>query len=64
MYEVIGDNNIAVPTHYFKVLLYDNNLEAYVLPNTKIPSSEPLEVFRTEIENVERSAGIVLNFTE
>lgn len=39
-YEVIGRNQVAVPTHFFKVLLiesYDGNfeLENYLIENTR-----------------------------
>ena len=50
-YQVIGPNNVAVPTHFFKVVVgeTDNNeleLEAFVLPNEKIPDNTPLASFQ------------------
>ncbi len=63
-YQVIGPNNVAVPTHFFKVL----NLEkkqgksvniAYILPNERIDSNVPLEKFQTTVQKVEQAAGIV-----
>ena len=41
-YQVIGSNNVSVPTHFFKVMVgeledHQLELEAYVLPNEKIP---------------------------
>ena len=43
-YEVIGKNNVAVPTHFFKVLLIENNsgqyeLLSFVLPNQTLPGN-------------------------
>ena len=55
-YQVIGASDIAVPTHYFKIVLGETNspIEAFILPN-EIPLAE----FMTTIEKVEKSAGIV-----
>uniref|UniRef100_A0A0N5AY36 Endonuclease n=1 Tax=Syphacia muris TaxID=451379 RepID=A0A0N5AY36_9BILA len=64
-YRVIGQNNVAVPTHFFKVLLIEFSpgkfdLEAYVLPNEKIPDSTPLKAFFMPLEAIERSAGFLI----
>ena len=50
-YQVIGPNNVAVPTHFFKVVVgetesRDLELEAFVLPNEAIPDSTPLASFQ------------------
>jgi endonuclease G, mitochondrial len=60
-YEVIGENNVSVPTHFFKVILDQSGefLEAYILPNEKIAATTPLGHFKKSIENVERASGIV-----
>lgn len=52
-YQVIGSNNVAVPTHFFKVLVgeLDNQqleMEAYVLPNEVIPDNVPLAAFQVK----------------
>lgn len=50
-YEVIGDNSVAVPTHFYKVVVYptgsDDSLamEAYVMPNKAIDDNTPLKSF-------------------
>ena len=62
-YRVIGENDIAVPTHFFKIIVLDGSIdkaEAYILPNEPIHSKKPLEGFKTTVEKVERVAGIKL----
>jgi endonuclease G len=64
-YQVMGPNDVAVPSHFFKVLMLDtgNNqkeIKAYVLPNTFIPTDTPLDSFKTTIQKVEKAAGILL----
>jgi len=49
-YQVIGSNNVAVPTHFFKVVVGESSgqldLEAYVMPNEAIPDETPIEKFQ------------------
>ncbi|XP_050423596.1 endonuclease G, mitochondrial-like isoform X2 [Adelges cooleyi] len=50
-YQVIGDNHVAVPTHFYKIIVTEGNdskfyLECYVMPNQM-----PLEV-------IERASGL------
>uniref|UniRef100_A0A0M3IEC5 Endonuclease n=1 Tax=Ascaris lumbricoides TaxID=6252 RepID=A0A0M3IEC5_ASCLU len=64
-YKVIGKNNVAVPTHFFKVVLVEVakdkfDLEAYVLPNEAIPDSMPLSSFQTPLDAIERAAGFLI----
>ncbi|KAH0830284.1 hypothetical protein J3R83DRAFT_1649 [Lanmaoa asiatica] len=72
-YEVIGSPpNIAVPTHFAKVVLasrpsspstpdiHEISTGAFVLPNTIIPDEAPLESFVTPVDTVERVAGLTL----
>lgn len=63
-YEVIGNNHVAVPTHFFKVVVCESpegklELESYVMPNEVIPDETPLESFRVPPESVERAAGLL-----
>lgn len=65
-YQVLGENNVAVPTHFFKVLhLHDYKgrilSTAYIIPNTSILSNTPFEKFQTSIENLEKLSGIIFN---
>ncbi len=62
-YEVIGKNNIAVPTHFYKILVVSEvkktkRIEAYILPNQPIPKTKPLKSFQTTLKKVEEAAGI------
>lgn len=64
-YQVIGENDIAVPTHFFKLIFAESdethNVEAYILPNEPISSTEPLDKFKTTLEKVERLSGILFS---
>lgn len=63
-YEVIGDKHVAVPTHFFKVIVGEApngklEMESYVMPNQKISDDTPLENFRVPPESIERAAGLL-----
>jgi DNA/RNA endonuclease G (NUC1) len=50
----MGHYSVAVPTHFFKILILDDGTSqkqtlAYVLPNEKIEATVSLESFRTTI---------------
>ncbi|ODQ80302.1 hypothetical protein BABINDRAFT_131689 [Babjeviella inositovora NRRL Y-12698] len=64
-YEVIGNPpSIAVPTHFFKVIVGEHAgspnvaVAAFVLPNDKIDNSTPLQSFQVPVEALERSSGM------
>lgn len=66
-YEVIGSPpNIAVPTHFFKLVVGERkgdekvSVAAFVLPNDRIANSEPLTNFQVPVEALERSSGLEL----
>lgn len=63
-YEVIGDKNVAVPTHFFKIIVGETvdrklEMESYVMPNQVIPNDTPLESFKVPPESIERAAGLL-----
>uniref|UniRef100_A0A1B6E2D5 Endonuclease n=1 Tax=Clastoptera arizonana TaxID=38151 RepID=A0A1B6E2D5_9HEMI len=63
-YQVIGANHVAVPTHFFKVVVMETNdnkyhLEAYIMPNQVIDDKTPLNVFMVPPETVERASGLL-----
>lgn len=63
-YEVIGTNTVAVPTHFYKVIVGETadkqlDMEAYVMPNQVISDDTPLQVFQVPPETVERAAGLL-----
>ncbi|XP_031165257.1 endonuclease G, mitochondrial [Sander lucioperca] len=63
-YQVLGRNHVAVPTHFFKVLILEQGggrgveLRSYVLPNEPIDEKIPLERFLVPIETIERASGL------
>lgn len=63
-YEAIGLNNVAVPTHLYKVILADNednqppHLGAFIVPNAPITSQHDLEEFQVPLEVVEKDVGV------
>ncbi|KAG6910923.1 hypothetical protein DXG01_006606 [Tephrocybe rancida] len=72
-HEVIGSPpNVAVPTHFAKVVLTSKpasaskpdlleiSTGAFVLPNAIIPDDAPLESFVVPVEAIERAAGLTL----
>lgn len=63
-YQVIGPNNVAVPTHFFKVITLENwqgiqEMRAYIFPNQEISAKTPLDQFMTTVQKVEKAAGII-----
>ncbi|KJH51312.1 DNA/RNA non-specific endonuclease [Dictyocaulus viviparus] len=64
-YKVIGTNSVAVPTHFFKVILAEKSpgnfeLESFVLPNQVIPDSTELSAFYVPLEMIERNGGFLI----
>ncbi|XP_053328535.1 endonuclease G, mitochondrial [Spea bombifrons] len=63
-YQVIGKNNVAVPTHFFKVVVLEKfsgeiELRPYVMPNSPVDEKIPLDRFLVPIESIERAAGLL-----
>ncbi|KAK4518002.1 methylenetetrahydrofolate reductase (NAD(P)H) met13 [Mucor velutinosus] len=63
-YDMIGANGptIAVPTHYFKILLVSNGTDyasgAFVLPNQAIDHAIPLDRFLVDLRAIEKASGL------
>ncbi|KAK3375249.1 DNA/RNA non-specific endonuclease [Podospora didyma] len=67
-YEVIGNPpNVAVPTHFYKVIFAEDAksaaggpvaIGAFVLPNAPIPNEKPITDFEVPVEAVERASGL------
>ncbi|XP_017153413.1 endonuclease G, mitochondrial-like [Drosophila miranda] len=64
-FEMIGLNMVAVPTHFFKVIIVESKLplgkpymEGYVLPNTALPDGLNLRSFLCDIREIEHYAGL------
>ncbi|XP_029915268.1 endonuclease G, mitochondrial [Myripristis murdjan] len=64
-YQVLGRNHVAVPTHFFKVVILERaggagvELRSYVLPNEPVDEKIPLERFLVPIETIERASGLL-----
>ncbi|XP_063833638.1 endonuclease G, mitochondrial [Ostrinia nubilalis] len=63
-YQVIGANTVAVPTHFYKVVVCEApsgalDMEAYVMPNQRIPDETPVSAFMVPPETIERAAGLL-----
>ncbi|KAI8891175.1 hypothetical protein K501DRAFT_235070 [Backusella circina FSU 941] len=64
-YDVIGSKMplIAVPTHFFKIILLEQEdstfaMGAFVLPNQAIANKTPLSQFQVNLKAIERAAGL------
>ncbi len=68
-YQVIGENNIAVPTHFFKAVFYPSETpgkdqtvvgsEIYIIPNEEIREDTPLDSFKASLEKLQEVSGII-----
>jgi endonuclease G, mitochondrial len=62
-YEVIGENNVAVPTDFFKLVKIHsdiNECNVYIVPNAEILTETSLGVFEAQIDQLERVSGLKL----
>ncbi|KAK6342609.1 nuclease [Orbilia javanica] len=68
-YEVIGSPpNVAVPTHFYKIILGESGttpnpttsvaIGAFVLPNAPIDNKTPLAEFSVPVEMIEKASGL------
>lgn len=61
-YDVIGENNVAVPTHFYKIVVDNNDPDnvqalAFMMPNENL-SGHNYSEYLTRIDDVESAAGI------
>ncbi|VDL62440.1 unnamed protein product, partial [Hymenolepis diminuta] len=62
VYELIGSNNVAVPTHFFKAIAVQKKLGspwstfAWIIPNRELPTKEPFDTFAVSLKTLERAA--------
>lgn len=66
MYRVIGQNDVAVPTAFFKVLRLERESgaieeRAYIMPNEHIAPETPLKTFQVTVQKVEQISGILFH---
>ena len=57
-YEVIGENEVAVPTHFFKLILNNGRQTAYIIPNEAVDPQADLEQFQVSVSNLEKASGL------
>ena len=63
-YEVIGENEVAAPTHLFKIVVAEKEgvskpmLGVFLVPNVAIPSDRQLHEFRVDLQFVESRSGL------
>lgn len=63
-YEVIGENQVAVPTHFFKYIRAETldgkyNIESYIIPNIQRNLDINLEHFQVNPDEIEKTAGFL-----
>ncbi|NGX32164.1 MAG: Nuclease [Candidatus Anoxychlamydiales bacterium] len=61
---LIGENDVAVPTHFFKIIRFKNDkgsfeTSSYILPNQKIEKSKALNDFVSDLKTIEKSSGLI-----
>ena len=65
-YAILGKHNVAVPTHFCKVVFAEKgegtDVFAYILPNTIIPDDLPLDHFKTTVDEVEKASGVIFPY--
>ncbi|CAK1543563.1 unnamed protein product [Leptosia nina] len=63
-YQVIGANTVAVPTHFYKVVVCEAgdgslHMESYVMPNQRLPDETPVSSYMVPPETIEKAAGLL-----
>eukprot|EP00051_Salpingoeca_urceolata_P008296 m.104886 g.104886 ORF g.104886 m.104886 type:complete len:301 (-) comp15677_c0_seq3:105-1007(-) len=63
-YQVIGANNVSVPTHFYKVVAGEKadgsvEIQAFVMPNTELPKKVRVSSFLVPLETVEKQSGLL-----
>lgn len=64
-YQVLGQNEIAVPTHFFKVVYYRDlqeklqKLLCYIIPNNATVLGKNHDAFQENIEKIEKISGLI-----
>uniref|UniRef100_T1IT42 DNA/RNA non-specific endonuclease domain-containing protein n=1 Tax=Strigamia maritima TaxID=126957 RepID=T1IT42_STRMM len=66
-YEVIGDNQVAVPTHFFKIIIgrckediQKLSIGCYIIPNDSTVANHQINEYRVCLLELERKAGFKL----
>jgi len=66
IFQLIGDNNVAVPTHLFKVIIVENKrsqpfaMATFIVPNEPIGFEVNLKEYQVHLRDLESIVGIKL----
>jgi endonuclease G len=68
-YQVIGENQVAVPTHFYKVILVHSKkkkerIYAYIVPNALIDTKIPVEQYEVSLFEVEKASGLFFELSK
>lgn len=62
-YQLLGTHHIAVPTHFFKIILMESQegieIKSFVMPNSETHSNDDLNNYLCPIDAIERSSGLI-----
>ncbi|XP_062577938.1 nuclease EXOG, mitochondrial-like [Saccostrea cucullata] len=63
VYPVIGKNEVAVPTHLYKIILVETNgtpsaIGCFIVPNQPIENKYSLTEFQVSLEEIQRRIGV------
>ncbi len=68
IYEVIGDNDVAVPTHFYKVCLFHRKegvlQKGYLIPNKTLPPKKSFRHFEMAVDGIEKATGLLFQSIE
>lgn len=65
IFQIIGKNEVAVPTHLFKVIIVEDSrsapvaIGAFIVPNEPIGFNRQLKEYQVELRELERVSGLV-----
>jgi endonuclease G len=61
-YEVIGENHVAVPTHFFKVMISEKgrnaDVQAFIVPHRNLEGPVRFSDYLVSVDEVERLSGL------
>ena len=61
-YQLIGNKQIAVPTHFFKVVFPtpdESDAIVLIVPNREIDKNTPIDYIKSTLKDLEKRSGIV-----
>jgi len=62
-YQLLGSQHVAVPTHFFKILLLESQdgiqIKSYVMENGETDGDDDLNNYLTPLDAIERASGLI-----